>query len=223
MEEPGYFVIELRLYSSERRKSYTPRMAWRWVNHGVIFIFGWTIPLMEVFIWYPSVINANIKQHSTTSVMWCISKWKDIQQEKINTGKNILSNEKWLAHEKEVPDPSTKFIVDCRRLLSSWNATLSHFWKGFLTKKWRLKVKFTLESISMETLTMFFFNPFCYYVHANKCLNTTLSIKTISKISGRLNYLHYLTLINSLCSQHARSKVLSEVKYCDKTLQRCFL
>ncbi len=25
---------------SERRKSYTPRMAWGWVNHGVIFIFG---------------------------------------------------------------------------------------------------------------------------------------------------------------------------------------
>jgi len=28
------------LYLSERRKSYTPRMAWGWVNHGVIFIFG---------------------------------------------------------------------------------------------------------------------------------------------------------------------------------------
>jgi len=36
----------LQLYSSERRKSYTPRMAWGWVNHGVILIFGWTNPLI---------------------------------------------------------------------------------------------------------------------------------------------------------------------------------
>ncbi len=27
---------------SERRKSYTPRMPWVWVNHELIFIFGWT-------------------------------------------------------------------------------------------------------------------------------------------------------------------------------------
>ncbi len=26
-------------------KKVSPRMAWGWVNHGVIFIFGWTIPL----------------------------------------------------------------------------------------------------------------------------------------------------------------------------------
>ncbi len=40
LKEPGRFIIELRLYSSERRKSYT-----RWINHEVIFIFWWTIPL----------------------------------------------------------------------------------------------------------------------------------------------------------------------------------
>ncbi len=34
---------------SERRKSYTPRMAWGWVNHVVIFIFGWTNRLMANF------------------------------------------------------------------------------------------------------------------------------------------------------------------------------
>ncbi len=31
------------LHPSERRKSYAPRMAWGWVNHGVNFIFGWTV------------------------------------------------------------------------------------------------------------------------------------------------------------------------------------
>ncbi len=39
------FFYITRLYSSERRKSYTPRMAWGWVKYGVIFIFGWTVPL----------------------------------------------------------------------------------------------------------------------------------------------------------------------------------
>jgi len=41
--------------STERRKSYTPRMAWRWVIFGIIFIFGWTIPLswqlLYLFFW----------------------------------------------------------------------------------------------------------------------------------------------------------------------------
>ncbi len=36
----SHFFIKLWLYSSERRKSYTPRMAWGWVNHGVILILG---------------------------------------------------------------------------------------------------------------------------------------------------------------------------------------
>jgi len=27
------------------RRLYTPRMTWGWVNHRLIFIFGWTIPL----------------------------------------------------------------------------------------------------------------------------------------------------------------------------------
>ncbi len=27
-----------------KRKSYTPRMAWGWVNNRIIFIFGWTNP-----------------------------------------------------------------------------------------------------------------------------------------------------------------------------------
>ncbi len=41
----AFFYIYAWLYLSERRKSYTSSMAWGWVNHGVIFIFGWTIPL----------------------------------------------------------------------------------------------------------------------------------------------------------------------------------
>ncbi len=36
------------MYSSERRKPCTPRMAWGWVNHGVIFIYGWTVPLKVI-------------------------------------------------------------------------------------------------------------------------------------------------------------------------------
>ncbi len=44
LKEPGRFIIELRLYSSEKKKViYT--MTWGWINHEVIFIFWWTIPL----------------------------------------------------------------------------------------------------------------------------------------------------------------------------------
>ncbi len=39
-----FFFIKLCLYSPERRKSYSLRIAWGWVNHGVILILGWTIP-----------------------------------------------------------------------------------------------------------------------------------------------------------------------------------
>ena len=38
------------MYSSERRMSYTPRMTWGWINLGLIFLFGWTIPLKTYII-----------------------------------------------------------------------------------------------------------------------------------------------------------------------------
>ncbi len=33
----------------ERRKSYTSRILWGWVKHGLIIIFGWTNPLIAEF------------------------------------------------------------------------------------------------------------------------------------------------------------------------------
>jgi len=39
------FCFGLYFASSERKMSYKPRMASGWVNHGLILIFGWTIPL----------------------------------------------------------------------------------------------------------------------------------------------------------------------------------
>ncbi len=61
-----FFFIYFRLYFSERRKSSTPRMAWGWVNHGVFFIFGWTIPLMH----FPSLF---VEKSSVSSLgYWVI-------------------------------------------------------------------------------------------------------------------------------------------------------
>ncbi len=44
LEEPESILLWLRLCSSERRKSYTPRLAWG----RDIFIFGWTYPCLNL-------------------------------------------------------------------------------------------------------------------------------------------------------------------------------
>ncbi len=44
------------LYSSEKRRSNTHRMAWGWVNRGAIFSFGWNISLKEM------TLNENCKK-----------------------------------------------------------------------------------------------------------------------------------------------------------------
>jgi len=48
-EDPGHFFLYYSncMYSSERRKSYSPWSHPRCINHGLIFIFGWTLPLMS--------------------------------------------------------------------------------------------------------------------------------------------------------------------------------
>ncbi len=40
-------ATSLQICSEEDTNSSTPRMAWGWVNHQYIFIFGWIIPLIK--------------------------------------------------------------------------------------------------------------------------------------------------------------------------------
>jgi len=48
----------------EKRKAYTPRMASGCVNHGVIFILGWTIPLSQLSFWI------NVRGLQTIGLTW---------------------------------------------------------------------------------------------------------------------------------------------------------
>jgi len=65
--------IQVLLHSFERRISYSLRMASGRVNHGLIFIFEWTIPLMAITICWsePHVADLSLCLCSVCVCMYC--------------------------------------------------------------------------------------------------------------------------------------------------------
>ncbi len=61
-----YIYTYLRLYSPERRKSYTPTMAYRWVNHGIINIFATPISWVWLFVTF-MIRSRSFGSHSEMS------------------------------------------------------------------------------------------------------------------------------------------------------------
>ncbi len=94
---------QLWLYSSERRKLFTPRMAKGCVNHGVIFIFEWTIPLKTwalkhpqdpgpltvIFLFTASADRPAIHRLNQTALKFHRANWKSF------TGKWPISAVSW--------------------------------------------------------------------------------------------------------------------------------
>ncbi len=76
--------------SSERRKSYTPRILWGWVKHGLIFIYGWTNPFKSAWngssdcLFFSTVTSIRVKWHliweggtwfRPSGIDWIIGSW----------------------------------------------------------------------------------------------------------------------------------------------------
>ncbi len=88
------FLIQLWLYSRERRKSYTSRMGCRWVNNGVIFIVWWTIPLN---LWNLETMNLSFYEILKSMNLWNYESWKSMNLSILWVILNVNLAQMWLS------------------------------------------------------------------------------------------------------------------------------
>ncbi len=103
-----------------RRKLYIPKMAWGWVNHGVIFNFGWTIPLSKLVIFsqnfaFPWQMNPKLMMEIT----WF--------------GSKIFIHSNYFASKSNVFWEKAKLLVENSKVLwknahFTWKNKSSHFY-----------------------------------------------------------------------------------------------